>query len=222
MVEKNEVRRGYDELADAYAASRSAGGMAKLDQFLDTCGRAARYDPLWVLDAGCGQGTPVLSRLSARSNVVGLDFSREMLSLSATNAPDAALVSGDMTALPFGSDVFDAIVAYWSLIHVPADDHRAVIEEFARVLTPGGRLLVNEGAEAWTGENPDWMDTGVEMQWSIAGAEATREQLRNAGFTIVEQWGAPEMLGEDEDAGDEDESGSENDPWMFFSTRLDG
>jgi len=102
---------------------------------------------------------------------------------------------------------------------------------------------VTEGAEAWTGENPDWLDAGVEMQWSIAGAEATRDQLRDAGFAILEEWGATETLGDgstgddepegdagfgdedgserDEDSGDE--GGSENDdPWVFFSAQLDG
>ena len=226
MVEKDAVRRGYDELAQAYAASRSEGGMEELERFLDACADpGSRSGPVRVLDAGCGQGTPVLSRLSDSTEAVGLDFSREQMALAEANAPGAALVEGDMTALPFANGTFDAVVAYWSLIHVPADAHRAVVEEFARVLAPGGRLLMNEGANALTGENSDWLDTGVEMQWSIAGAAATREQLWDAGFAIVEEWGAPETL-EDGDAGDEGSDGDgesgDGDPWVFFSARLGG
>jgi len=234
MVEKDAVRRGYDELADAYAAWRSEGGMEELAAFLDGCvGFASQPAPLRTLDAGCGQGSPILARLCASTDTVGLDFSREQLALAEKNAPGAALVQGDMTALPFAGESFDAVVACWSLIHVPSEDHQAVLEEFARVLSPGGWLLVNEGTDAWTGENSDWLDAGVEMQWSIAGAEATRNQLRDAGFAIAEEWGAPETLGDDEagpgrddsaGGGDsDDEDGSEDDdPWVFFSARLDG
>jgi SAM-dependent methyltransferase len=225
MVEKDAVRRGYDGLADAYAASRSGGGMDELAGFLDGLSGGSPSDTPRVLDAGCGQGTPVLSGLSASTRAVGLDFAWEQLALAEVNAPGAALVQGDMTALPFADDAFDAVVAYWSLIHVPGEAHRTVLGEFARVLAPGGQLLLNEGASAWTGENPDWLDTGVEMQWSIAGADATREQLRDAGFVIVEEWGAPDTL-EDGDAGDEGSAGDgesgDGDPWVFFAARLDG
>ncbi|NIS29986.1 MAG: methyltransferase type 11, partial [Actinobacteria bacterium] len=54
----------------------------------------------------------------------------------------------------------------------------------ARELRPGGRLLVSEGADEWVGDNPDWLDTGVRMEWAVAGADATRAQLRAAGFEV--------------------------------------
>ena len=92
---------------------------------------------------------------------------------------------------------------------MPLNEHRAVVDEFARVLGPDGRLLLSEGPDEWSGSNPDWLESGVEMQWNIAGADATREQLRNAGFTIVDEWGATNTLTEDEQ-------------WVFFSAHLDG
>ncbi|WP_247003649.1 class I SAM-dependent methyltransferase [Halosolutus gelatinilyticus] len=219
MVEKDAVRRSYDELADVYAARRPENdrGTGILETFLGSC--SARSEPIRVLDAGCGQGTPVLSRVSDGARAVGLDFSRGQLRLAADAAPDAALVQGDMTALPFATGAFDAAVAYWSIIHIPMDDHQSVIDEFARVLRPDGRLLLCEGTNEWAGENPDWLDSGVEMQWNIAGADATREQLRSAGFTIVDRWGAPETLAADEDEADSDVD--DDLPWTFFSARLD-
>lgn len=215
-IERDAVRRAYDELAETYATRRSDDGRSVeiLTRFLDPLSGPAR-----VLDAGCGQGSPVLSRLSTVATAVGVDFSGEQLRLAAENAPDASLVRGDMTELPFDDAAFDAVVAYWSLIHVPADDHRTAIDEFARVLCPGGRLLVCEGTDEWSGANPDWLDSGVEMRWDIAGADATRDQLRTAGFAIADEWGAPEQL-----EGDGDDSGDERDedaPWTFFSARLD-
>ena len=206
MVDRDAVRRGYDDLAEVYAKVRSEDGqgMDVLDRFLGPLPESAR-----VLDAGCGQGTPVLRRSSESATAVGVDFSRAQLELATENAPGASLVQGDMTALPVRDDAFDAITAYHSLIHVPTDEHRTVVDEFARVLRPGGRLLLTEGRDEWSGTNPDWLDSGVEMQWHIAGAEATREHLRTAGFALCEEWGI------DSEFAEEDER------WVFLSARLD-
>jgi ubiquinone/menaquinone biosynthesis C-methylase UbiE len=208
MVDKETVRRGYDEIAETYAADREEDGRGRevLSRFVRDLPASAR-----VLDAGCGGGAPVLSDLSASANATGLDVSRGQLELAADRVPDAALAQGDMVRLPFRTGAFDAVTAYHSLIHVPAEQHRAVVDEFARVLTDGGRLLCSEGPEAWQGENPDWLDTGVEMQWDIAGAEATRTQLREAGFAVERESTVGDSLAEGDDAR-----------WTFFTARLEG
>ena len=208
MVDKDAVRRGYDELAEAYAADRVEDGRGRevLSLFLDDLPESAH-----VLDAGCGQGTPVLRDLAASGTATGMDISRSQLELAADRVPDAALAQGDMVRLPFRDGAFDAVTAYHSLIHVPHEQHQEVVDEFARVLADGGRLLCSEGPEEWRGSNPDWLDTGVEMQWHIAGVEATRDHLRNAGFTVEREWGVDDSLDEGEDAR-----------WTFLSARLEG
>ncbi len=206
MVEKRAVRQAYDEMARAYDAARTRDGrgLSVLESFLE-------FGPERVLDAGCGGGRPVLDRLDDAATAVGLDASGEQLRLAADRVPGAALAAGDMTRLPFADDTFDAVVAYWSLIHVPLAEHGTAIEAFARVLRPGGRVLVCEGREEWVGENPDWLDSGVGMAWEIAGLEATRAQLRAAGFTLAREWGVPDSLDD-----------SEADAWVFLEGRLDG
>lgn len=216
MVGTDEVRRGYDALAETYDDQRAANGrgVAILGSFLEALPASAR-----VLDAGCGAGTPALAHIDSEGAAVGLDVSRRQLGLAAETIPDAALAQGDMTHLPFQDDAFDGVVALWSLIHVPMADHGAVLEEFARVLRPGGRALVCEGTDEWIGRNPDWLDSGVEMAWAIAGAEATHAQLVDAGFEVTETWGVPETLEDDADVAVDDESEL---PWTLFAARLDG
>ncbi len=205
MVEKDAVRRGYDGLAEAYAADRNEDGLGSevLARFRDELPGSAR-----VLDAGCGQGAPVLRELTAAAAATGIDISRAQLELAAESVPDTALAQGDMAALPFRDDAFDAVTAYHSLIHVPQGQHQGVIDEFARVLADDGRLLVSEGPAEWTGENPNWLDTGVEMQWHIAGAEETRRHLRNAGFVVERTWNTPDTPEKDDER------------WVFFSARV--
>lgn len=203
MVERETVRRGYDALGDAYAESKSGeADLDRLDWLLD------RLDPgATLLDSGCGPGTPILRRASEVTDAVGLDFSRGQLALAARNAPDAALVQGDLTAIPIADGSADAVTAYHSLIHVPADRHQTVINEFARVLRSDGWLLCSEGTGEWSGRNPDWLDAGVEMQWHIAGRAATHQQLLEAGFAVREVWTVPDELGGE---------------CVFFGAQLDG
>lgn len=191
------IRHAYDEIAETYAAQRSEGtlGVEVLDRFLDSLPENAR-----LLDAGCGQGTPILARSSDSVTAVGMDFSRRQLQLAQENVSDGVLVLGDMTTLPFRSEEFEAVTAYHSMIHIPMDEHRTVIDEFARVLRSGGRLILSEGLAEWSGRNSDWLDSGVEMRWDIAGPETTKEQLRTAGFSICDRWTVGDELAEDDNA----------------------
>lgn len=188
--ERRVVRDGYERHAETYASMRSASTreLDVLDEFLRSCGESAR-----VLDAGCGQGRPILERVSDRFSAVGLDMSREQLRLAADVAPAATLVEGDLVALPFRENAFDAVVAAHSIIHVPLDDHQTVLDEFARVLRPDGRLLLSEAPEERRRTNADWLDSGDEMTWEMAGMKTTRRQLRHAGFDVVHEREVPEQ-----------------------------
>lgn len=208
MVEKETVLEGYDDMATAYLAERALAEDERgaLASFLDGLSPDSR-----VLDAGCGAGEPVLRRLTEHAGeAVGLDFSAEQVTMAKSNAPGSGLLRGDMTRLPLAPMSMDAAVAFHSLIHIPADQHQSVIDEFARVLRPGGRLLLSEGPDEWEGTNPDWLDAGSEMQWHIAGADTTRTQLDSAGFQIAAEYGAPNQQADDEES------------WMFFEATLSG
>jgi ubiquinone/menaquinone biosynthesis C-methylase UbiE len=159
MVDKNAVRRGYDDVAEAYAEARDDEGrdVDLLADFLRRLPASAR-----LLDVGCGDGTSVLAR-APENAAVGIDISRTQLERAAETVPGVPLAQADMTSLPVCDGTVDAITAYHSLIHVPIDDHRSVVEEFARVLRPGGRVLLSEGPDEWQGTNPDWLESGVEM-----------------------------------------------------------
>lgn len=178
---RRAVRDGYDDLADAYAERRSEGdaaGLALLDDLLDGLDTGAR-----LLDVGCGGGDPFLARVAATDgvDVVGFDVSHEQVRRAAAHAPS---VQGDMTSLPFTDASFDALTAFYSVIHVPKETHADVYREFHRILRAEGSLLVTSGSAAWEGENPDWLDSGTEMRWSFPGPETTRRHLSDAGFDV--------------------------------------
>jgi SAM-dependent methyltransferase len=90
-----------------------------------------------VLDAGCGSGRVFQHRLSGRvRRVVGVDVTDEPRGNA--NIDDAA--KADLRALPFRGETFDLIVISHVAEHLTAPE--PVFRELARVLRPGGRLLL--------------------------------------------------------------------------------
>ena len=187
-MDRNEVRRAWDEVAATYAARRDPDGSDAA--LIDDLRADLPTDPD-VLDIGCGDGARTLANLPAGS--VGLDVSRRGLDLASETVPDARLVHGEMAALPFGADRFDAITAYHAVFHVERDRHPAVYAEFARVLRPGGRLLMTLPSGRFETVRRGWM--GGRMFFSAPGRDRTLAQLREAGFADVETRTATDPLG---------------------------
>ena len=187
-MDPDEVRRAWDDVAATYADRRDPDGSdaALIDDLLADLPAAPD-----VLDVGCGDGARTLANLPPGS--VGLDVSRRGLDLARETVPDARLVHGEMSALPFGADRFDAITAYHAVFHVERDRHPDVYEGFARVLRPGGRLLTTLPGGRFETVRRGWM--GGRMFFSAPGRDRTLAQLREAGFDEVETTTATDPLG---------------------------
>jgi ubiquinone/menaquinone biosynthesis C-methylase UbiE len=94
-----------------------------------------------ALDVGCGTGALTIALAPQVAEVVGLDRVPELLALARERAPaNARFVEGDATTLPFADGSFDLAGTLRTLHHV----HRPelVVAELARVVRPGGRVLV--------------------------------------------------------------------------------
>jgi SAM-dependent methyltransferase len=98
----------------------------------------------WVLDLACGPGRHAaeLERLGAR--VVGFDLSRAMLR-RAHERTRAALVRGDMRALPFRPESFRLAVNLFTSFGYFRDDseHRLVLQQVAATLVRGGHFVLD-------------------------------------------------------------------------------
>jgi len=92
-----------------------------------------------ALDLACGTGDIAFAAAAKGARVVGLDLTHRMLQLAAQKSRAAEFVTGDMTSLPFPSQTFDLVTTGYGLRNVP--DLDLAIDEIARVLRPGGRLL---------------------------------------------------------------------------------
>lgn len=133
-----------------------------------------------MLDVGCGDGARTLANLPAGS--IGLDISRVALSLAADVVDDARLLRGDLATLPVRDGGVDAVTAYHAVFHVPRTEHPHVFGEFARVLRPGGWLLMTLPSGAVDTVREGWM--GGRMRFSTFGRQATLDALVEAGLRV--------------------------------------
>jgi SAM-dependent methyltransferase len=94
--------------------------------------------PRRVVEVGCGPGELAEQvRVELGAEVVAVDTSARMVELARGRGVDARV--GDVQELPFAEGEFDCAVAAWMLYHVP--DVSRALDELARVLEPGGRLV---------------------------------------------------------------------------------
>ena len=106
--------------------------------------RFERWAGADVLEAGCGIGTDGSRFAAAGARYTGVDFSTSALALGRrrfelTKLP-GQFVGGSVTTLPFANETFDLVFSHGVIHHVP--ETKKALDEFCRVLRPGGTALV--------------------------------------------------------------------------------
>ena len=173
------VRNGYNQCASAYRESRSDKPAPELGILLDKLDDGAH-----ALDIGCGAGVPVALALSKRCDVIGVDISEAMVELARTNAPSARFIREDIMSLEFEPSTFDAVTAFYSIFHIPREEHATLFERVHCWLKPGGYLLctlTHHDEPAYTED--DFF--GITMHWSNYGLLEYRRILAGVGFDLL-------------------------------------
>ena len=151
---------------------------------------------LSVLDVGCGDGDLALDLWERGARVTGIDTSSEMIEAARTRArrraADIAFEVAAAEQLPFVSEQFDIVTAITILCFV--EDAAPIFREMARVLRPGGRLVIGElgkwSSWAMTRRIRAWFGSAL---WAHAGFRSKGELRRlaeGAGLTVETVRGA--------------------------------
>jgi cyclopropane fatty-acyl-phospholipid synthase-like methyltransferase len=182
------VRRGYNSMATGYLAAVRAehdGAPREVWTALlhDRLPAGAR-----VLDVGCGPGVPTAAAFVAcGDDVLGVDVSERQIELARTNVPGARFELADVTrwdGVAEGS--VDAVVALYSLTHVPRDEYPELFGRFVRWLRPGGWFLASLGRSDSAGwDEEDFLGfAGTSSFTNSYGVDDTVALLRSAGLDI--------------------------------------
>jgi SAM-dependent methyltransferase len=140
-------------------------------------------EALRVLDAGCGTGG-LLLRLGAAFpawRLDGIDFMPLACELARRRCPGCEVAEASVTALPFADATFDAVACVDVLSQVPYPEAAdAAARELARVLKPGGTLVINVPAYRWLWS---YHDETCQTRHRFAGYEV-QNLLEEAGLRV--------------------------------------
>ena len=175
------VRAGHHEAAARYRALEHDSARWPRAEWIGELTKSLRPGAA-ILDLGCAAGIPVAAELARQYRVTGVDISPEHIRQAGRNVPDAEFVCSDALTVTFPAGHFDAIISLYTFDHIPRDEHRGLLERLRHWLRPGGLLLLSIEDQDEPGTVAEWL--GVDMFFSMFGADATRQLVRDAGFDI--------------------------------------
>lgn len=140
-----DTRAVYEALAREFDRDRNKSLMERfyLDRVLSHLADGAS-----VLDLGCGSAEPVAKFfIDNGCRVTGVDAAAAMLAICRERYPTHTWIENDMRTLDLRRR-FDAVIAWDSFFHLPANDQRAMFPVFAQHAAAGAPLLFTSGPQA--------------------------------------------------------------------------
>jgi SAM-dependent methyltransferase len=183
MDPKQIVADGYDRVAERHAAWASSIRIDEREHYTALI-LAALPEGAAVLDLGCGVGVPTTKRLAERFQVTGVDISPRHVEMARHNVPEATFVQGDMTGFELPVASLNGVTAFYSITHVPREQHGSLLRAIGRWLRPGGLLVAAMGARESAGDvEDDWL--GAPMYFSHYDSTTNVRLVQQAGLRIV-------------------------------------
>jgi demethylmenaquinone methyltransferase/2-methoxy-6-polyprenyl-1,4-benzoquinol methylase len=192
-----QVRAMFDRIARVYDPMNSVMTAGMHHRWRRRAVDLARVGPGdRALDVATGTGDLAVELRSRGAEVVGMDFSEGMLELARAKAPDVRFETGNALELAYGDEQFDAATVGFGARNFA--DLRQGLSEMARVVRPGGRVVV---LEITTPERPPlswffrlWFDRLVPLMGRFAGDPDAYSYLPNSVRRFPRAGGLAEEL----------------------------
>jgi SAM-dependent methyltransferase len=180
------IRTSYDRVADVYAEAifheldKKPFDREILTRFAAAVGRGP------VIEIGCGPGQVARFLHELGVDVSGVDLSPAMVEQARRLNPGVAFQVGDMTALEFRDASVAAIAAFYAIVNLTGDLRREAFREMARVLAPGGLLLLSFHVGGEELQEKEFLGRPIEMNFYLLDAERIRTELQSEGLAVEE------------------------------------
>jgi len=176
---------GYEAVSEEFLAgrgnrSRSAGiGVKEVRKW------ARKLPPRSsVIDLGCGPGFPISVVLVEEGlHVFGVDAAPSFVAAFQRNLPGSPILCEGVQDSRFFDRTFDGVLAIGLMFLLTAEEQHRLIQKFAEIMVPGGRLLFTSTAKPVV-----WNDAMTGLGSVSLGAEQYRKLLESAGISVAEEY----------------------------------
>jgi SAM-dependent methyltransferase len=177
---------GYEAVSEEFLARRGnsrsrsiAVGVKEVRKWAKTLPRGSS-----VIDLGCGPGFPITVVLVEEGlQVFGVDAAPSFVAAFQRNLPGIPIVCESVLESRMFDRTFDAILSIGLMFILRAEEQHRLIQKFAEILVPGGRLLFTATAKPAV-----WNDAMTGMESISLGAEEYKMQLGAAGISVAEEY----------------------------------
>jgi len=182
---------GYEGVSEEFLARRGnsrtrsiAIGVKEVRKWAKTLPRGSS-----VIDLGCGPGFPITVVLVEEGlQVFGVDAAPSLVAAFQRNLPGTPIVCESVLESRLFDRTFDAVLAIGLMFLLKAEEQHRLMQRFAEILVPGGRLLFTSSAKSGI-----WNDAMTGLESVSLGAEEYTKVLGAAGVSVAEEY---EDLGE--------------------------
>jgi cyclopropane fatty-acyl-phospholipid synthase-like methyltransferase len=177
---------GYEAVSIEFLARRGSSctrsiaiGVKEVRKWARTLPRGSS-----IIDLGCGPGFPITVVLVEEGlHVFGVDAAPSLVAAFQRNLPHIPIICEAVQESRFFDRTFDAVLAIGLIFLLKAEDQHRLIQRFAELLVPTGRLLFTSTAKPAV-----WNDAMTGLESISLGAEQYRKLLRANGLSVAEEY----------------------------------
>jgi SAM-dependent methyltransferase len=177
---------GYEAISEEFLARRGSGGtrstaigVKEVRKWAITLPRGSS-----VIDLGCGPGFPITAVLVEEGlQVFGVDAAPSFVAAFQRNLPGIPIVCESVLESRLFDRAFDAVLSIGLMFLLKAEEQDRLIQRFAEILVPGGRLLFTATAKPAV-----WNDAMTGLESVSLGAEEYKKLLGTAGISVTKEF----------------------------------
>jgi SAM-dependent methyltransferase len=177
---------GYEAVSEEFLARRGnsrtrsiAIGVKEVRKWAKTLRRASS-----VIDLGCGPGFPITVVLVEEGlQVFGVDAAPSFVAAFQYNLPGTPVICESVLQSALFGRTFDAVLSVGLMFLLKAEEQHRLIQRFAEILVPGGRLLFTSSTKPAV-----WNDALTGLKSISLGAEQYRKRLGAVGISVAEEY----------------------------------
>jgi len=177
---------GYEAISEEFLARRGNSNTRSIGIGVKEVRKWARTLPRGssVIDLGCGPGFPITAVLVDEGlHVSGVDAAPSFVAAFQRNLPGTPIICEAVQDSRFFDRTFDAVLAIGLMFLLKAEEQHRLIQRFAEILVPGGRLLFTSTAKPAV-----WNDVMTGLESLSPGAEQYRKLLGAVGISVAEEY----------------------------------